>query len=536
MPETARAKARDAVFRFTGAADDGTRFLDSRTAVAFADLRGRPELEAAASFARSVAASGGALIVAADDSDTIDAMIAAGATHELPENFDAAAFTRAVRMAERYVARPGRGFDARKQQPVQTRAVDDVRERLGASLAEPGKGLLLLVALNRFEMINTAFGHEVGDALLEAVAGRIGTLQSEQAPDAIVVGRLAGAEFVILLNDPRPAAAERTAIAIVERLERPYLIGGHLVSVGACVGLAERAPDDDVSILLQRASVALASARSARASVHTLSVADEGTALFDASLEADLRRALAADEIEILFQPQVSVTTGAVVGAEALARWQHPDHGELGAETLFAVADRSNYLAALSQHVQRKAAAIAAKWPKALAHLRLSINVTAADIARPTFVDTFLAMADASGFPRGRLTVEITESQLIDDLERAAELLAGLRAGGCRVAIDDFGTGYSSLAYLKALPLDALKIDKALAQDIAGTARDRVVVRGVIEMARSLGLSVIAEGVETEEQLGLLAGEGVNLYQGFLFAEAVGVEELARLTETQARP
>ena len=172
---------------------------------------------------------------------------------------------------------------------------------------------------------------------------------------------------------------------------------------------------------------------------------------------------------------------------------------------------------------------IAAAWPEPLAKLRLAINLTAADIARAGFVDGFFEMIDASGFPRERLTVEITESGLIEDLGGAATVLAALRAGGCRVAIDDFGTGYSSLAYLKALPLDYLKIDKELAGDISGSTRDRIVVRGVIDMARSLGLAVVAEGVETEEQLALLAAEGCNYYQGFLFAEPVGVEQLVRL-------
>jgi EAL domain-containing protein (putative c-di-GMP-specific phosphodiesterase class I) len=151
--------------------------------------------------------------------------------------------------------------------------------------------------------------------------------------------------------------------------------------------------------------------------------------------------------------------------------------------------------------------------------VRLSINLTAADIARPGFADLFLDRVDASGFPRTRLTLEITESGLIEDLGIAAALLSVLRGAGCQTAIDDFGTGYSSLAYLKALPLDYLKIDKKLAQDITGSPRDRIVVRGVIDMARSLGLTVIAEGVETPEQLEGLAKEGCQIYQGFLCAE-----------------
>jgi EAL domain-containing protein (putative c-di-GMP-specific phosphodiesterase class I) len=250
--------------------------------------------------------------------------------------------------------------------------------------------------------------------------------------------------------------------------------------------------------------------------------------------EVDLRRALDQDEIEILFQPQVSVATRRIVGAEALARWRHPQFGELGAITLFNVAERSDYLVQLSDHVQRKAIAAAAAWPEALSRVRLSVNITAADIVRPGFAEQFVALVRESGFPPGRLTVEVTEGGLIDDLGAAATLLARLREGGLRAAIDDFGTGYSSLAYLKALPLDYLKIDKRLVEDISGSPRDQVVVRSVIDMARSLGLEVIAEGVETEEQLALLAREGCNLYQGFLCAPPVDAETLAELALLRA--
>jgi EAL domain-containing protein (putative c-di-GMP-specific phosphodiesterase class I) len=217
------------------------------------------------------------------------------------------------------------------------------------------------------------------------------------------------------------------------------------------------------------------------------------------------------------------------VGVEALARWRHPALGELGAETLFASADHAGLGSVLSDHVQKRALDSAAAWKAPLDALRLSINVTAEDVGRPGFADRLLGMIDAAGFPRSRLTVEITESGLIAELGEAAGLLAELRRAGCRVAIDDFGTGYSSLAYLKALPLDYLKIDRQLSQDIAGSARDRVVVRGVIDMARSLGLSVIAEGVETPEQLDLLAKEGCQYFQGYLCAPPVDAGALAEL-------
>ena len=172
----------------------------------------------------------------------------------------------------------------------------------------------------------------------------------------------------------------------------------------------------------------------------------------------------------------------------------------------------------MSEHIQGLVLTRAARWPQALAGLRVSVNLTAADVARPGYAALFLARLDASGFPRGRLTIEITESGLMEDLTAASAFLAALRGAGCRIAIDDFGTGYSSLAYLKTLPLDYLKIDRALTRDIGGSARDRVVVGGVITMARSLGLGVIAEGVETTDQRALLAAAGCDLYQGFLTA------------------
>ena len=405
------------------------------------------------------------------------------------------------------------------------------RERIAARLSSEEVPLgLLLVAFTRFDMINMAFGRGTGDILLEAVAERIEPLVVQFGGERGFLTRMIGAEFVVTLDGIDADAREALANQIVERIERPFLADGHMISLGCRIGIVESVPGDDATQLLRRAGAALAEARASEGShVRALSAADEGAALFDVSLQADLRRALDRDEIEILFQPQLSIASGRMIGVEALARWRHPDHGELGAQTLFAVAERSDYLTVLSAHVQRRAATIAAAWPDTLAMLRLAINLTAADIARAGFVDTFFAMIDGCGFPRGRLTVEITENGLIEDLAAAATVLADLRAGGCRVAIDDFGTGYSSLAYLKALPLDYLKIDKHLAQDITGSTRDRIVVRGVIDMARSLGLAVVAEGVETNEQLALLAAEGCNYYQGFLYAEAVGVEDLVRL-------
>jgi diguanylate cyclase (GGDEF)-like protein len=408
------------------------------------------------------------------------------------------------------------------------------RAWLGSRLAGPGDDepplVVLLLAVNRFDTINAAFGRATGDSVLQAVARRIERVV-EGAPRRRFVARLAGAEFAIAMAAPTNLAEARfLAGQLVEAIARPFMSGHHVITLGSRVGIAASAPGDDAAALLRRASSALVDAKNADTGpIRVLdSEAQSDTALGD-QLEIDLRRALDKDEIEILFQPQVSTTTGAITGAEALARWRHPTYGELGAITLFSVAERSDYLVQLSDHVQRKAIAAAAAWPASLGHLRVAVNITAADIVRPGFAAQFLDLVEKSGFDRSRLTVEVTETGLIEDLNAAATLLAELREGGLRIAIDDFGTGYSSLAYLKALPLDYLKIDKRLCEDITGSPRDRIVVRSVIDMARSLGLAVIAEGVETEEQLGLLAQEGCNLYQGFLCSKPIDSAALEAL-------
>ena len=407
------------------------------------------------------------------------------------------------------------------------------RSWLARQLGAAGDGpacVAILLAVSRFDAINAAFGRSTGDAVLQAVARRI-ERQVEADNRSRMIARMAGAEFAVLLARPASVAEARfLAGQLLETIARPFMSGDHAITLASRAGVVGASTGDDVASLLRRASAALAEARVAEsAPVRVLDESAENDTALGDQLAVDLRRALDRDEIEIRFQPQVAIPGGRIVGAEALARWRHPDLGELGAITLFTVAERSDYLAQLSDHVQRKAVQEAAAWPEALSRLRLSVNITAADIVRPGFAAQFLKLVAESGFEPARLTVEVTEGGLIEDLGAAARLLADLRRGGLRVAIDDFGTGYSSLAYLKALPLDYLKLDKRLSEDIEGSARDRVVVRGVIDMARSLGLSVIAEGVETEAQLGLLAREGCNLYQGFLCAPPVTGEELIRM-------
>ncbi|MEH3102040.1 EAL domain-containing protein [Sphingomonas adhaesiva] len=250
-----------------------------------------------------------------------------------------------------------------------------------------------------------------------------------------------------------------------------------------------------------------------------------------AALAADLHRAIGRGEIDVLFQPQVSLRDGAITGVEALARWRHPRLGGLGAATLLAAAERADLGVALSDHVQALALARAAAWPATLAHLRVALNVTAADIAREEFVPRFLARIAASGIAPARVTAEVTESGVIHDLGAAAATLEALRDAGVRVALDDFGTGYSNLAYLTRLPLDYLKIDRSLTLAITGDTRERVVVEGVLAIAAGLSLDTIVEGVEDASQRELLAARGATYYQGFLCAGPLDDAGLIALIE-----
>ncbi|RYY26810.1 MAG: bifunctional diguanylate cyclase/phosphodiesterase [Sphingomonadales bacterium] len=398
------------------------------------------------------------------------------------------------------------------------------RRWIDRRLSEDGKIGTILIGLTRFETVNTAYGRAAGDELLRAVSRRVAEVAREALGKTAIVARIGGSEFLVASDDADSAKLAAAQSRLEDALSRPFVAGGAIAPLGARLASAESAAGDTAATLLRRASETLLG---------------DGTALEAGGppideLVGSIHKALERGEIGVLFQPQIAIATGQIIGVEALARWQHPEFGEVGAETLFAAADRAGLEAQLSDHVQRRALSAAANWPSSLNKLRLSINVTAADVARNGFADSLLDRVDGSGFPRSRLTVEVTESGIMADLSEASRLLGELRGAGCRVAIDDFGTGYSSLAYLKALPLDYLKIDKKLSQDIAGSARDRVVVRGVIDMARSLGLSVIAEGVETQVQLDLLAKEGCQYFQGFLCSEPIDVPALAQLAARAA--
>jgi EAL domain-containing protein (putative c-di-GMP-specific phosphodiesterase class I)/GGDEF domain-containing protein len=412
---------------------------------------------------------------------------------------------------------------------------------IGAALSGGDQVIILLIGLAGLDRVNTGYGPMVGDAMLSRVAVRLSRMAAAVGGENPLVARIAGAEFIIGMrasgNLREQALIDRAGLIAPQLLgdiDRPFNAGDHLIRLTARGGIAVSGVDDSAEAILRRASSALADARrtGGQGGVRVRVAQGGSVALHQDRIDSDLRLALDRGEIQILFQPQYAMADDRIVGVEALARWQHPVHGEIGAGALFAIAERSEFLVPLSDHIHARALSEAASWPESLGALKVAINVTAADIAQPEFVETFLEQVSLAGIERNRVTLEITESGLIENLNGAAVLLTRLRSAGLAVAIDDFGTGYSSLAYLKSLPLDYLKIDSSIAQDIVGSHRDRIIVRAIIDMARSLGLNVVAEGVETEQQLALLARAGCDVYQGFLRSRPLESKALIALVES----
>jgi EAL domain-containing protein (putative c-di-GMP-specific phosphodiesterase class I) len=244
-------------------------------------------------------------------------------------------------------------------------------------------------------------------------------------------------------------------------------------------------------------------------------------------LEADLLAALDRDEIEVVYQPQYNLPDDRLIGAEALARWQHPQLGRIGASALFAIAERADHIAPLSRLIAERALNDAAQWP---GEMRLSLNVTPADLAAASFARELRTLIAASGFAPEQLTLEITEHVLLSELERSAAMLGDLRTSGVRIALDDFGAGFCNFRYLQILPLDYLKLDRAMIEGIADAPKDMAVFRAIVAMAKALGLMVIAEGIETQTQRDLIASEGCEFYQGFLQAAPMSAADFAALS------
>lgn len=378
----------------------------------------------------------------------------------------------------------------------------------------------MMLGLRRFETVNLAYGEAAGDSALVEVARRIMEFAGDEIEGEYIVARMGGGSFLLAANEP--CSRERwhwLAEALAECVAKPIinLHGKGTMRLWPRISLVRTMPGEGPDVVFDRLAGTLA--RAQRQSGSRMLWADgelNPAGRSAAQFEADLLGALDRDEIEIFYQPQFSISGDRLVGAEALARWQHPDVGRIGAGALFAIAERADHVAQLSRHIAGQALAGAAQWPDGL---RLSLNVTAADLAAQSFPNAIAAAVVEAGFSPDLLTLEITEQTLLSDVERSAGALNKLVDLGIRIALDDFGAGFCNFRYLKLLPLYYLKLDRMMIDDIEEDPRDLAVFRAIAAMAQALGLKVIAEGVENEGQRELIAREGCDLYQGFLRAE-----------------
>ncbi|MGY2052054.1 bifunctional diguanylate cyclase/phosphodiesterase [Methylobacterium sp. JK268] len=408
-----------------------------------------------------------------------------------------------------------------------------LREWMEEALARHGAGevgAVLCLDLDGFKIVNDTLGHPAGDAILRRVAGRL----AEVVGAGDRVARLGGDEFAIVqAGAAQPAGAAALAARIVEALRRPFTLQGQQVAIGTSLGIAttgHAAPHPDA--LLRSADVALYQAKAAgRGTWRFFDPAMDAEIQRRHRLAADLRRALDEGQFELHYQPLVEAKGSALRGFEALLRWRHPDQGLVSPAEFIPIAEEIGLIRPLGAWVLARACADAASWP---APVKVAVNLSPVQFSGGTLVEDVRAALLASGLDRGRLELEITESVLLQDNEATLAVLHALRALGARIAMDDFGTGYSSLSYLRSFPFDKIKIDQSFVRSLAAEAGSVAIVRAVIGLGRALGMSVLAEGVETPEQLAILRQEGCDEVQGYLFSRPRPGSEIAGLFAARA--
>jgi diguanylate cyclase (GGDEF)-like protein len=387
---------------------------------------------------------------------------------------------------------------------------------------------VLFLDVDRFKLVNDSLGHEVGDRLLVTVAERLTTCVRPQD----VVARFGGDEFTILLTDVDGAdAAIAVAERVRDRLRPPVRVEDHELFLSASIGIAVSAGADRASDVLRQADLAMYCAKdNGRSRWELFDPSSAPEVVERLELEADLWRALEHGELRVLFQPEIDLATGQVVGAEALVRWEHPRRGLLEPDTFVPLAEESSLIVAIDRHVLGEVCRWARRWSGARPNGRpfvVSVNLSPRFIHQADVVASVTdALRESAVDPRC-VQIEITERTAVTDLDATCARLHELRALGVRVAIDDFGTGYSSLSYLKELPIDVLKLDRSFVTGIESHAADVAIVQAVVTMGHALGMKVTAEGVELPEQGAHLRALGCDTAMGWLWSRAVPGEELA---------
>ncbi len=429
-------------------------------------------------------------------------------------------------------------YDLLTQLPNRRLLLDRLQQALVAGARRQRCGALLMLDVDDFKTLNETRGHDQGDALLRQVAARV----RDSVGATHTVGRQGGDEFVVVLEDlgtdPVQAAAmaQEVGQAILHALRQPYLLEGQechaTVSMGATIfqGL-----DDTVDELLRRADLAMYQAKNAgRDTLQFFDPRMQQVVRERATLEQDLRTGLAQQQFELFYQPQVE--DGTISGAEGLLRWHHPIQGFVSPAAFIPLAEESGLIVPLGEWVLHAACAQLARWARQpdMAALVLAVNVSPRQFHQTQFVDQVLGALAQNGAPASRLKLELTEGLLLTDVDDTIAKMVQLKQHGVGFSLDDFGTGYSSLAYLKRLPLDQLKIDKSFVHDVLTDPNDAAIARTIVALGTSLGLRVIAEGVETEAQRMFLQDNNCHAWQGYLLSPPVPVAQFEALVRSRA--
>ena len=402
------------------------------------------------------------------------------------------------------------------------------REELDECVRRLRKGekfAILCLDLDRFKSVNDSLGHSIGDKLLGAVAGRLAGCVEQQD----FVARLGGDEFaVIQSNVARPEESGALAGRIIERLAAPYEIEGQQLNVGVSIGIAIAPADGkDADHLLKNADLAMYRAKEdGRGSYCFFEPEMDARIQARRALETELRNALNDGQLQLFYQPVVNAASGKVQCFEALLRWFHPRLGAVPPSEFVPLAEESGLIGPLGQWVLRSACAEAAKWP---AQFRIAVNLSPIQFKNSNLVNVMVGALAASGLPASRLELEITESLLLESDPKNIAVLHELRALGVHIVMDDFGTGFSSLNYLRSFPFDKIKIDRSFVNDIAKGGESMAIVKAIIDLARALDIAVVAEGVETEDQLKRLVAEGCNEVQGYYFSKPAPIENFEKI-------
>jgi diguanylate cyclase (GGDEF)-like protein/PAS domain S-box-containing protein len=431
-------------------------------------------------------------------------------------------------------------FDQLTGLPNRTLFTDRLRQAIKAGGRNVEYGALLFIDLDDFKGLNDTLGHDVGDKLLRQVAKRLTSFVRE----VDTVARLGGDEFVVVLanlgSNEREAAriAEAIAEKVLASLRLPYHLDEFTYASTASIGATLfREKKDTFEDLMKQADLAMYKSKEVgRNTVRFFDPEMEAAIMQRAALEKDLRQGLSERHFLVYYQAQVN-DAGRLVGAEALVRWQRPQRGIVMPIDFIQVAEETHLILQLGHWVMETVCKQLARWSShpELSRLTLAVNVSAAQFGQADFVEQVQAVLAASGANPQRLKLELTESLLVDDVQTVIEKMITLKSKGVGFALDDFGTGYSSLAYLKRMPLDQLKIDQSFVRDVLIDQNDAAIAKTIVALAKSLGLSVIAEGVETEEQRAFLAQNGCHEFQGYLFSAPLPIakfEELAANSET----